>query len=174
MGNKPFFLDPFHALCWQYWNVCRDGLNYYWVDSPKVPKWHKCVGMVLVKEQRKYHKNPYLWKNVLNTFFSNVDIFDIETFHPLGDLLIADNEAFLTCRGYFNLPDYQRSIRSTIKNGSVCGTVDEVCWSKLRNRQGIPGTKNDNGLIDIGCVIQSKIKEKSRNTGEIYVHEKYI
>ena len=68
--RKPFFHHPFEALCWQFWNVCHDGINYYWVDSPKVPKWHKCVGCVPVEagdSVEQYYKNPGLWKSVLCT-----------------------------------------------------------------------------------------------------------
>ena len=105
-------------------------------------------------------------------FFSHIDIFDIENYHSVSDnLLIADKNAFLKCIGYFNLPDYQRSIRSTIKNGSVCGMVDAGCWSKLQNRKGIPEKKNDNGLIEIGCVIQAKLKKSSRSAGKLLFHK---
>ena len=167
--EKPLFRDPFHALCWQYWNICRDGLNYYWVDSIKVPKWHKCVGVVSISSLvnlRSYHKNDSLWKAVLNKFFSKVDILDGTIVDEKSDILISNLSAYHQCCAYFSLPDYQRSIRSTIKNGSICGVVDMECWSKLRIYKGIPRTVGSNGLIDIGCIVKSKIKGQSRSPGK--------
>ena len=49
--TKPFFQDPFHALCWQYWNICQDGLNNYWVDCKKTPKWHKCIDQIKIDDE---------------------------------------------------------------------------------------------------------------------------
>ena len=167
--KKPFFRDPFHALCWQYWNICRDGLNYYWVDCIKVPKWHKCVGVISISclsDICLYHKNTSLWKSVLNKFFSRVDILDGRVVDLKIDVLISNLKAYHTCCSYFSLPDYQRSIRSTIKNGSICGVVESECWSRLRNYKGIPRTVTSQGLIDIGCTVRKKIKDQSRSPGK--------
>ena len=168
--KKPFFRDPFHALVWQYWNICRDGLNYYWVDSRKKPKWHKCIGMIEISEldtMYDFHKNPQLWKVVLNKFFSKVDIYYLKKTHSIFDILIVDKNGFSKCTEYFTLPDYQRSIRSTIKGGSICGSIDFQCFSKLRIKKGIPEKKNTDGLIEIGCVVQTKIKQNPRNAGKL-------
>ena len=113
-----------------------------------------------------YHKNTSLWKEVLNKFFSNVNILEVSFDEFEANVVIANLSAFNKCCGYFTLPDYQRSIRSTIKKGSICSIVQKDCWSNLRNYKGIPTASDDNGLIDIGYRIKNNIKEQARSPGK--------
>ena len=175
--SKPFFSNPFHALCWQYWNISRDGINYFWVDTEKTPKWHCCIGMVQIDDVGKlqqYHKSS-LWKQMLNRFFSKSEIWSIpKNVNLIFKIFISNRKTFEKCKDYFTLPDYQRSIRSTIKFGSVCGSVDDECWSELRNKNGIPMTCGENDILDIGYVVKYNIKKKKRTPGKFSVCNLYL
>ena len=178
--NTPIFTEPFFALCWQYWNIYRDGLIHYWKDTYFEPKWHKCVGVIKIKNVstlEPFTKKESMWKEVLNLFFSKINIFQysIGNSGHTSDIIIATSVCLRHCRDYFKIPDYQGSINSTIKTGSVCSLKIKSAkcgWSTLDNRKGIPSTLNHFGLIDIGYTVKQYLqcKEYQRSPSEFILY----